>query len=70
MNKADATAPTGLTATYGDTLAKVTLPEGWEQIVKDLEQQAQMVDLTRKHYIKYREQKRLDVPLWKDDYLK
>ena len=31
VNKANPseTAPTGLTATYGDTLAAVTLPEGW-----------------------------------------
>ena len=29
VNKADPTAPTGLTATYGQTLADVALPEGW-----------------------------------------
>ena len=29
VNKADPTAPTGLTATYGQTLANVTLPDGW-----------------------------------------
>ena len=29
INKADPTAPTGLTATYGQTLADVTLPDGW-----------------------------------------
>ena len=29
VGKADPTAPTGLTATYGQTLADVTLPNGW-----------------------------------------
>ena len=29
VSKADPTAPTGLTATYGQTLADVTLPDGW-----------------------------------------
>ncbi len=29
VGKADPTAPTGLTATYGQTLANVTLPDGW-----------------------------------------
>ena len=29
VNKANPTAPTGLTATYGQTLADVTLPTGW-----------------------------------------
>nr|MBQ4456206.1 hypothetical protein [Clostridia bacterium] len=29
VGKADPTAPTGLTATYGQTLANVTLPTGW-----------------------------------------
>lgn len=29
INKADPAAPTGLTATYGQTLADVTLPDGW-----------------------------------------
>ena len=29
VNKIDPTAPTGLTATYGQTLANVTLPDGW-----------------------------------------
>ena len=29
ISKADPTAPTGLTATYGQTLANVTLPDGW-----------------------------------------
>ena len=29
VGKADQTAPTGLTATYGQTLADVTLPDGW-----------------------------------------
>ena len=29
VNKADPTAPTGLTATYGQTLANVMLPAGW-----------------------------------------
>ena len=29
VNKADPTAPTSLTATYGQTLANVTLPDGW-----------------------------------------
>jgi len=29
VNKADPTAPTGLTATYGQKLANVTLPDGW-----------------------------------------
>ena len=29
VSKADPTAPTGLTATYGQTLANVTLPDGW-----------------------------------------
>ena len=29
VNKANPTAPTGLTATYGQTLANVTLPDGW-----------------------------------------
>ncbi len=29
VGKADPTAPTGLTATYGQTLADVTLPDGW-----------------------------------------
>lgn len=30
IEKATPTTPTGLTATYGQTLADVTLPEGWE----------------------------------------
>ena len=29
VGKADPTAPTGLTATYGQSLANVTLPDGW-----------------------------------------
>ena len=40
-----------------------------EQIVKDLTEQSLRVEITKKHYKHYREHKRLDVPLWKTDYL-